>query len=148
MVSVKNPKIVVCAGISVEHEMCQEDPQYVRGIILTSGYVSLLLLSSILSFFYPPTPLPSSSLLSSLPLPQTLCDFPYVCNEISQDPPRTHVAYVVQFDPKGWIPALVVNLIASEQTLNVLRLKKYPFHASRERRGEREEREVRGRGRR
>jgi len=82
----EDPKMVVCASISVTHEMCPEDPQYVRGIILTSGYV---------------------------------------CKEITQNPPRTHVAYVAQFDPKGWIPAVVINIISSEQARNVLRLKKY-----------------------
>jgi len=82
----ENPKTVVCASISIEHELCPEDPQYVRGVILTSAYI---------------------------------------CKEITQNPVRTHVSYVVQVDPKGWLPAVVVNLIAAEQARNVLRLKKF-----------------------
>jgi hypothetical protein len=82
----ENPKMAVSAGISIEHEMCQEDPQYVRGIILTYGYV---------------------------------------CKEITTNPPRTHVSHVIQFDPKGWVPSMVMNVITTGQALNVLRLKKY-----------------------
>jgi len=82
----ENPKIAISAGISVEHEMCKEDPEFVRGIILVSGYV---------------------------------------CKEITLNPPRTHVSFVVQLDPKGWLPPMVGNMIAAEQALNVVRLKQY-----------------------
>jgi len=34
-----DPKVMVSAGISVEHDMCPHVPDFVRGIILTSGYV-------------------------------------------------------------------------------------------------------------
>lgn len=36
----ENPKVVISAGISVDHEKCRERPDFVRGIMMTSGYVS------------------------------------------------------------------------------------------------------------
>jgi hypothetical protein len=37
----EKPKIAISAGMSIDHEMCKEDPDFIRGIVLTSGYVSI-----------------------------------------------------------------------------------------------------------
>ena len=44
---------------------------------------------------------------------------------LEQDGDRTKVCYIVQLDPKGWIPTWVVNFVGNEQPLYVDHIEKY-----------------------
>jgi len=47
----------------------------------------------------------------------------YLAKSIGQN--RCELTYVVQVDPKGWLPKWVVNLVAVDQTDNVTRIADY-----------------------
>ena len=49
----------------------------------------------------------------------------YVAAETKAQGGGSRIAFVVQADPKGNLPAWVVNLVAPKQAHNVTRLRKY-----------------------
>eukprot|EP00741_Cyanophora_paradoxa_P018918 tig00021105_g18263.t1 len=46
----------------------------------------------------------------------------YVCRPIPGEPKKCRIAYVVQVDPKGWLPKFAVNWASASQAMNVARL--------------------------
>jgi len=52
-------------------------------------------------------------------------DSGYVYKPLPEDPTKSLVQYVVNVDPKGWIPHWVVNATASDQGTNIQRLQEY-----------------------
>jgi len=46
----------------------------------------------------------------------------YICIP-NADNKTCKLTYLVQVDPKGWLPVWLVNLVAADQAMNVLRLK-------------------------
>jgi len=49
----------------------------------------------------------------------------YVYRALPEDPSKSFVQYVVNVDPKGWLPYWLVNLAASDQGTNIKRLQEY-----------------------
>jgi len=49
----------------------------------------------------------------------------WVFEELEDNPKHTRAYYIVQSDPKGWLPVLAVNVISADQCLNVYRLKEH-----------------------
>ena len=49
----------------------------------------------------------------------------YITPETESEGGGSKIAFVVQADPKGSLPAWVVNLVAPKQAHNVTRLRKY-----------------------
>jgi len=49
----------------------------------------------------------------------------YVATEIPDRPSQCKIVYLLQADPKGWLPVWVVNLLAGDQAMNVVRLIQY-----------------------
>jgi len=49
----------------------------------------------------------------------------YVYRALPEDPSKCFVQYVVNVDPKGWLPYWLVNLAASDQGTNIKRLQEY-----------------------
>ena len=49
----------------------------------------------------------------------------YIAPETESEGGGSKIAFVVQADPKGSLPAWVVNLVAPKQAHNVTRLRKY-----------------------
>jgi len=49
----------------------------------------------------------------------------YIYRPVKGDPTKCFVQYVVNVDPKGWLPYWMVNLAASDQGSNVKNLQQY-----------------------
>jgi hypothetical protein len=81
------------------------------------------------SLFSPPTlyiflsPFPSHFPLPPFSSPSHFSP-PQIWTEISHTHCRVH--YIMQMDPKGWLPATVINFVASSNPQNIFRLSQYP----------------------
>jgi len=49
----------------------------------------------------------------------------YIVREVEGDPKKCNLTYLIQADPKGWLPVWVVNLVAGDQAMNVVRIKRH-----------------------
>jgi len=49
----------------------------------------------------------------------------YIYKAVEGDPSKTHVQYIVNVDPKGWLPVWIVNLAASDQGSNIKRVQEH-----------------------
>jgi len=49
----------------------------------------------------------------------------YIIRELEGNRAKSSVTYLVHGDPKGWLPVWVVNLVAGDQAMNVVRVKRH-----------------------
>lgn len=49
----------------------------------------------------------------------------FLLREVVGDPSKARVTYMIHVDPKGWLPVFLVNMLAGDQAMNVVRLKKH-----------------------
>eukprot|EP01112_Ceratiomyxa_fruticulosa_P022134 TRINITY_DN8021_c0_g1_i2.p1 TRINITY_DN8021_c0_g1~~TRINITY_DN8021_c0_g1_i2.p1 ORF type:complete len:253 (-),score=61.70 TRINITY_DN8021_c0_g1_i2:127-885(-) len=49
----------------------------------------------------------------------------YIYKPVEGDPSKSHLTYIVHVDPKGWLPVMVVNMVAADQAGNVASVKEH-----------------------
>lgn len=108
-------------GVSVTDDRFPPDPNCVRGEITASGYIIrdvgdfrlVSFVSSALSTIATSscTIIPTADILLThhSPNSENLCE----------------VTYIVTADPKGYVPSWIINLVASDQAMNVARIRRY-----------------------